>query len=87
MIRRKCLNNTSGFQAQEDLAAAEKETLTVVRRSLIDLADFERALKNVRSALSEEASMLLELFFFIEPCSCYSNIPGGMFSWGVARGR
>lgn len=60
MIRKKCLNNMSGFQPQESLAAAERETLTVVRRSLIDLADFEDALKNLWSALSEEGSISLE---------------------------
>lgn len=86
MIRKKCLNNMSGFQAQESFAAAEKETLNVVRRSLIDLADFEDALKNLGSALSEEVSISLESFFFIEPCSWYSNIPGGMFSLGYSIG-
>lgn len=34
-----------------------RETLTVVRRSLMDSADFEDALKNLGSALSEEASI------------------------------
>lgn len=52
----------------------ERETLTVVR-SLIDIADFEGALKNLGNALSEEGSISLESFFFIEPCFWYSNIP------------
>lgn len=65
-------------------SSRERETLTVVRRSLIDLADFEDALKNLWSALSEEGSISVESFFFIEPCSWYSNIPGGIFSLGYS---
>lgn len=67
-------------------SSRERETLTVVRRSLIDLAGSEDALENLGSALSEEASLFLQSFFFIEPCSWCSNTPGGMFSSGCSVG-
>lgn len=86
MIRKKCLNNTSGFQAQESLAAAERQALNVVKRSLIDLADFEDALKSLGSARGEEGSISSESFFFVEPCSWYSDIPGGVVSLGCSAG-
>lgn len=51
----------------------------------MDLADFEDALKNLWSALSEEASIFLESFFFVK-----STVPAtavfleACFLWGIA---
>lgn len=52
----------------------------------MDLAGSEDVLENLGSALSEEASLSLQSFFLVEPCSWCSNTPGGMFSSGAAWG-
>lgn len=53
----------------------------------MDLADFEDALKNLWSALSEEASIFLESFFFIEsPLPALAVFLEACFLWGIAQG-
>lgn len=50
----------------------------------MDLADFKNALKNLWSALSEEAS-ISESFFFIEsPLTAIAVFLEACFLWGIA---